>query len=55
MRLHADAMRRDMLGSALLAEFSKPGALEAGYGALHRSVRRRLCSVALWARLFSVT
>jgi asparagine synthase (glutamine-hydrolysing) len=55
MRLHADAMRREVLGSALLAELSKPGALDAGYGAMHRSVRWRLYSVALWARLFSVT
>jgi len=55
LRAHAQEMRREVLASPLIAELSRPGMLEHSYVGLHQSVRWRLFSVALWARVFGVT
>ena len=55
LREHAEEMRREVLASPLLAGLSRPGVLEHSYADLHHTVRWRLYSVALWARLFAVT
>ena len=55
LREHSEEMRREVLTSPFVAGMSKPGMLERSYANLHYSVRWRLYSVALWARLFGVT